>query len=134
MTRQARALSGNGLAERRLRAEHVVARALVEASTFADAVPKILEAICRALDWEHGALWTIDRETDVLRCGQVWPAESVAFPEFHATSQASKFPRGVGLPGRVWASAEPAWIRDVVNDANFPRAEVAAREGLHAAF
>jgi PAS domain S-box-containing protein len=134
MTRQARALNDNGLAERRLTAEHVVARALVEASTFADAVPKILEAICRALDWEYGALWTIDREADVLRCSQIWPAESVSFPDFHAISLTSTFPRGVGLPGRVWATAQPSWILDVVHDANFPRARVAAREGLHAAF
>jgi PAS domain S-box-containing protein len=44
------------------------------------------------------------------------------------------FDRGVGLPGRVWATATPAWIPDVVADANFPRAPIAAREGLHAAF
>src|SRR5215471_2724638 len=134
MTRQARALSGNGVAERRLTAEHVVARALVEASTFADAAPKILEAVCKALDWEYGALWTIDRESDVLRCSQSWPTESVDFPDFHALSTTSTFPRGVGLPGRVWATAQPTWILDVVQDLNFPRARVAAREGLHAAF
>ncbi|HEY7292812.1 MAG TPA: response regulator [Vicinamibacterales bacterium] len=134
MARQARAPSGNGLAERRLTAEHVVARALVEASTFADAAPKILEAICKALDWEYGALWTVDRETDVLRCSQAWPAESVDFPDFHTISATSTFPRGVGLPGRVWATAQPSWILDVVQDPNFPRASVAAREGLHAAF
>jgi two-component system sensor histidine kinase/response regulator len=134
MASQMRALSGSGLAERRLTAEHVVARALVEASTFADAVPKILEAICQALDWQHGAMWTIDREADVLRCGQIWTSPTANLQEFNAISRTSRFSRGVGLPGRVWANGQPAWIRDVVHDTNFPRATVAAREGLHGAF
>jgi PAS domain S-box-containing protein len=134
MARQGRAQQGHGVAQRRLTAEHAVTRALVEASTFAEAVPKILEAVCTALGWEHGALWIIDREAEVLSCSQVWPAESLAFPEFHAISRTSTFPRGMGLPGRVWATTQPAWIRDVIHDPNFPRAGVAAREGLHAAF
>ena len=134
MARPDRASSDDGLAARRLTAEHVVARALVDAATFSDAIQKVLEAICTALDWEHGAWWTIDREADVIRCGQLWPAESPAVSGFHAASRAAKFPRGTGLPGRVWATAQPAWIPDVVHDTNFPRAQVAAREGLHAAF
>jgi PAS domain S-box-containing protein len=129
-----RALIGNGLAERRLTAEHVIARALVDASTFDEAAPKVLEAICTALDWEHGALWTIDREADVLRCAHIWTTPSAVFRAFDAISRASTFARGVGLPGRVWASGRAAWIPDVVQDPNFPRAPIAAREGLHAAF
>jgi PAS domain S-box-containing protein len=123
-----------GPAERRLTAEHVTARALVEAATFGEAAPKILQAICEALDWEHGALWTIDRDVDALRCAEIWHHPAVQFPEFEAISRRTTFRRGVGLPGRVWATGEPAWIPDVVHDSNFPRAPIADREGLHAAF
>ena len=134
MAPQGRPLTGEGLAERRLTAEHAVARALVDAATFADAGPKILEAVCEALDWAHGGLWRIDKDAGLLRCSHLWPPDPVAFPEFHAASQEATFPCGVGLPGRVWQTGQPAWIPDVVQDPNFPRADVAAREGLHAAF
>ena len=123
-----------GLGERRLTAEHVAARALLDAATLREAAPKILEALCEALGFEHAALWRIDREADVLRCIHIWNAPDARFPEFDEISRAATFPRGIGLPGRVWANAEPAWIPDVVHDANFPRGPIAAREGLHAAF
>ncbi len=119
--------------ERRLTAEHIAGRALLDASTLDEAVPKIIAAICEGLGWEHGALWTIDRDIEALRCVHVWSASASQFPEFEALSQSMTFRRGIGLPGRVWASGQPAWIRDVTGDLNFPRAAVAAREGLHAA-
>jgi two-component system, sensor histidine kinase and response regulator len=126
--------STGSLSKRRLTAEHIVARVLIEAATFDEAAPRILEAICEALNWEHGALWTIDSAADVLRCVDLWNSPSIKFPEFDAISRTMTFRRGIGLPGRVWASAAPLWIPDVVKDTNFPRAAIAAREGLHASF
>ena len=41
---------------------------------------------------------------------------------------------GLACRGDVWAARQPAWIPDVVRGSSFPRAGVAAREGLHAAF
>ena len=126
-------IPGGAIGERRLTAEYVVARALVDAATLGEAAPKLLEAICDALGWEHAALWRIDREADLLRCVHIWNRPSMNFPQFGEVSRTMTFARGVGLPGRVWASGKPAWIPDVTRDANFPRGTVAAREGLHAA-
>ena len=75
-------------ATRRLTAEHVAARALMESPTFGDAAPKILQAICEALDWEYGALWRIDRETSVLRCVDTWRTPATAFPKFDSFAAA----------------------------------------------
>ena len=107
--------------------------ALVESSTLADATPRMLKAICEALNWEYGALWRVDRAASVLRSVGVWHAASLPFDEFAAASTVRTFASGVGLPGRVWASLAPAWIPDVVEDPNFPRSSFASHVGLHAA-
>jgi signal transduction histidine kinase len=121
-------------AEQRLVAQHTVTQILAEAVTLEDATPHILQAVCECLAWDLGTLWSLDRQAGVLRCVEVWHKAFVAAPHFAAASRASTFLPGSGLPGRVWASRAPAYIPDVVQDANFPRAPIAAREGLHTAF
>jgi PAS domain S-box-containing protein len=114
--------------------EHVAARALLEATTIDEGAARILEAICSSLGWAHGALWTVDRSSTRLRLAQTWNPPGQAFPAFCAISREITFPRGVGLPGRVWEADAPMWIPDVTKDGNFPRAAVASQEGLRSAF
>ena len=121
-------------AEQRLVAQHTVTQILAQAATLQEATAKILRAVCECLVWDVGALWSLDKEAGVLRCVEVWHKESIEVAEFEATSHATTFIPGIGLPGRVWFSREPMYIPDVVRDANFPRAPIAAREVLHAAF
>jgi PAS domain S-box-containing protein len=121
-------------AERRLAMQHTATRVLAESAEFDDAAVRILEAICLSLDWAVGILWQVDRQSDVLRCGALWRSPSFKRDEFERESREMTFARGVGLPGRVWASGEAAWIADVTKDSNFPRAAAAAGEGLHGAF
>jgi len=120
--------------QRRLQAHHHVTNILAESTSLQQASPHILEAICENLGWAFGAIWHVDDQKNVLQCIEVWHPPEASFEEFKARTQESAFTRGVGLPGRVWESGEPAWITDVVADPNFPRAAVAAKEGLHAAF
>src|SRR5258705_13196268 len=107
---------------RRLAAEYATSRVLGEWGRLADAIPRVLEAICTTLGWEHGALWQVDRHANRLRCVASWHPAGSGFREFDAMSHRTMFDRGVGLPGRVWASGRPAFIPAVVKDGNFPRA------------
>ncbi|MGH8573611.1 MAG: GAF domain-containing protein, partial [Gammaproteobacteria bacterium] len=91
-------------------------------------------AICESLGWHWSGLWTIDREKEVLRCSDIWHAATVQLADFSAMSQGMTFAPGVGLPGRVWASGQSAWILDVQEDPNFPRLPAARKVGLHGAF
>ena len=110
------------------------ARILAESPTLVEAAPRMLRAVCEGLGWQHGALWEVDRARKVLRCIGIWQPASQVFDEFAAVSRAATFTSGVGLPGRVWATRAPAWIPDVTCDTNFPRAPIAKKVGLHAAF
>jgi PAS domain S-box-containing protein len=121
-------------AERRISGHLAVTRILAESSTVADATTRVLRIICEAFGWELGAIWTLDSGADVLRCQKVWREPSAGAGSFETVCYENTFSRGVGLPGRVWASLKPAWIPDVTSDVNFPRAPFAAGEGLHAAF
>lgn len=121
-------------AERRLAAQYAATLVLAEATMVEDALPRLLEAIGRSLDLVTGAVWSVDDAAGLLRPLSVWACASEPVDEFTAVTRRSTFTPGAGLPGRVWASGEPAWITDVARDPNFPRAPVAARAGLHAAF
>jgi two-component system, sensor histidine kinase and response regulator len=120
-------------AVRRLHAQYAVARALAESSSLGEAASRILQAICEALGWDYAGLWQVDAALGVLQCVETWNAPGVAFPEFEAATRQSRFAPGVGLPGRVWASGQPAFLPDVIHDDNFPRAPAVSRAGLHAA-
>jgi PAS domain S-box-containing protein len=113
--------------------EVAVARTLAEAADAAETYDKVLAEIGTGLGWELGAVWEVS-SGDRLRCVTVWQASETDTVEFRALSERTTFVHGDGLPGRVWASGEPAWIVDVQADANFPRARAAAQVGLRAAF
>jgi PAS domain S-box-containing protein len=113
--------------------EHAVARILAELDRPVEVYRAVLERIGGLLDWELGAVWEVGPEDARLRCVCTWHAGDGA-PEFEALSERIVLAAGEGLPGRVLVSGEPAWVVDVPDDANFPRAEVARRSGLQAAF
>ncbi len=119
---------------RRLHAQFETARALGESASLAAAAPRILRVLGEILGCDHGAVWMVDPAQAAIHCLETWHPPSVSVPEFDTITRSLPFARGAGLPGRVWESGRPAWIEDVTRDTNFPRAAVAAREGLHGAF
>ncbi len=120
--------------EQRLEVQEAVSRILADSADLKNASSKILQVLCERAKWSSGALWYVDREANQLSCLEVWQVPSLEAPLFEADSRRRKFAPGVGLPGRVWQNGEPTWIPDVTKDGNFPRAPVAAQEGLRAAF
>ena len=121
------------VAERRQAAQYAVTRILADSASFQEASAKILQAVCENLEWDVGHFWRVESDGQVLRCRNLWRAAGVNVPEFERVTRQLTLGPGVGLPGRVWASEEPVWISDIEQDPNFPRADIAAQEGLHGA-
>jgi PAS domain S-box-containing protein len=120
--------------ERRLTVQVVVARIMSESDSLEDAAPSLLQAICESLGCDMGQLWRLDREAETLRWVAAWRVSSLEADELEEASRNRSFGRGVGLPGRIWASRKSEWVENLTNDENFPRAEFAAGSGLVSAF
>jgi len=118
--------------ETRVGVNLAITRILAESPAVSDATPRILETIGTTLRWEVGGMWSLDPNATSLRCISFWSAPRVE--EFETASRTRTFACGEGLPGRVWDQMKPYWIPELAKDDNFPRAPVAIREGLNAAF
>jgi signal transduction histidine kinase/integral membrane sensor domain MASE1 len=130
----AAAIAERETSERRRAAAHAVSELLASAPSLPDAATGIVQGVCRNLHWSIGALWVVDDEAQCLRCLTVWPRAAAPGGAFAADTSQRIFAYGVGLPGRVWATGEPAWIAEIKDDVNFPRAPLARQEGLHSGF
>ncbi len=127
-------ITGRRRAERRLSTQYAITRALAESGSFAEAVPCLLESICRGGGCEIGELWEMDEGDGLLHLRGAWHEPYVAAPAFLAEERAHPLALGEGLPGRIFESGEPAWVSDVSTEAKvIPRA-AALRLGLRAGF
>src|SRR5438270_12920758 len=120
--------------DRRRLAQYTVASLLAGSWTLEEASSAILQTIASIGDWVLSAIWIYDESIGRLRCRAYWHAGAPQFEDFGQLSSAVQFRMGEGLPGRVWAANEPAWIYDVVVDKNFPRAPAAGEAGLSGGF
>jgi PAS domain S-box-containing protein len=122
------------LAELRLAAQHAVTNVLAASANLEEATSGILQGICETLGWEVGVLWYVDHTAGVLRCADLWHSASANVSSFEGLTRKFTFPSGMGIPGRVWASGEPIWVKNIGEDSNFPRLAAALKDGLHSAF
>jgi PAS domain S-box-containing protein len=100
------------------------------ASDFASALEVVLREVCEKTGWVLGHAWVANADTGVLDLVAAWYCGNGELKPFRDASEGSHFHPGVGLPGRVWESKQPAWVEDVTNDPNFPRSAAARAAGL----
>src|SRR5690349_14812346 len=94
----------------RLAAYHRASRSLAEATTVAEAMPQILEALCAGLGWAVGELWVPEPAGRNLRCSASWHRPGDRLDEVAATRREMVISPASPLVGRAFASAQPIWI------------------------
>ena len=119
--------------ERRQAAQYAVTRVLAESATLTDAIPKLLRVICESLRWKMGEFWRVCDSTNLLRCVETWHVPALEATSFIEASRQTELAPEIGLPGLVWQSGQPVWIPDLMTDARFARAAIAAKVGLRCA-
>ncbi len=140
-----------------------ITQAISEAPDFHSALYLALSKVCDATNWDFGEAWVESADGTVLEYSTAWYSSKIAqkdentsaeegeqtesfetlsltletsLREFRRQSEAFTFAPGIGLPGKVWSSRQPLWIRDVSiePDPFFLRSHLAKACGLRAGF
>jgi signal transduction histidine kinase/CHASE3 domain sensor protein len=104
-----------------------------ESRTLDEIAQICLKSVCLTMAWPLGHLYILPEGKKELVSSKIWYVEErEKFEKFISITERTPMPWGVGLPGRVLASHEPAWIKDVTKDKNFPRSKLAGEMGVRA--
>ena len=114
-----------------------IAAAANQTASVADALQFAIATICQYTGWMVGHAYLCEQEGPGTRLypSSIWYlAKPERLQAFRDLTEKAELEFGVGLPGRVLATGTPAWIVDVSEDDNFPRAQVARLAGIRAGF
>ncbi|PJC46811.1 MAG: hypothetical protein CO036_00825, partial [Candidatus Omnitrophica bacterium CG_4_9_14_0_2_um_filter_43_12] len=113
-----------------------IAVASNETRAIEETLPFCIRQVCEFAGWPLGHMYlTAEHPSEGLIPTKFWYVEEPGqFDTFQKVTHETSLEAGVGLPGRVLVSGEPAWIIDVTKDPNFPRAKLARDIGVKAGF
>jgi PAS domain S-box-containing protein len=119
--------------EARLAVQYAVSRVLASEAGLEAALPRILQAIGTGFGWNIGVFWTVDLEEAALAPAATWNAPNVQAPNLARQTPGLRFPRGEGMPGRVWAAGQPELVPVLAADPSIARRAAALSDGCQAA-
>lgn len=121
--------------EEELRLLQTITQAISDAPNFDSALGVALNNVCEVTDWDFGEAWIPNPQEQILELSPAWYGSSERLNPFRRYGEAFTFAINTGIPGRVWASKQPEWIKDVSlqPDSVFLRTEMAQESGLKAA-
>ena len=119
-------------AENEIRLLLILTQDISESTDFRTAMQVVLRRVCESTGWVYGESWIPSPDGSCLISCPSWYNSIDSLEEFRKASEEFKYPPDIGLPGRVWSSKKPLWVRDVMLDTNFTRLQIARNAGIKA--
>ncbi len=120
--------------EEKIHLLQTVSMAISKAVDMQSMLDIILRGVCEVAGWVYGEVWIPSSDGKYLKYGRTWHSNLRTLKEFAMRSKEFTFSPGIGIPGRAWATKQPVWVKDVMLDPNYLRANVVKNIGLKAAF
>ena len=113
-----------------------IATAANEADSVDQAIKFCIDEFCDHTGWPVGHAFRLAGDgSGELVSAKIWRLDDPQrFKEFRTVTERFRFAEGKGMPGRMVATGEPAWIADVKTDASFLRLGNTGDLGVRAAF
>lgn len=106
---------------------HRLLIALGMAPDFQSALVETMKLVCEMTCWKYAEAWVPSKDGARLVCNKAFYAMAGNNAGFRRSAETMAFKPEEGLPGRVWASRSPAWVRDVSEERLFLR-KIEAKE------
>lgn len=115
---------------------HQAAQLAADTDSLEESLEQSMAIVCQLTGWSVGHVYLPDPANECnLIPSSIWHFDNQEkHREFKVATENTTFDRGVGLPGRILESGEPAWIVNIQRDQNFPRSRQCKNLNLKGAF
>lgn len=119
-------------AEEEVRLLQAITQSVSESKDFDSAMEAAIRKVCRAAGWSMGEVWVPSKDGACLESSPAYYLSDEKLESFRKISATFRFEPGIGLPGRAWSEKKAIWMKDVTQEASFPRASPAREAGIKA--
>ncbi|MEQ8924859.1 MAG: sigma 54-interacting transcriptional regulator, partial [Fulvivirga sp.] len=98
---------------------------------FLKALNEVLKQLCDFSQWTLAEIWLPQEEVSLLKYSGACYCKKRDLQAFCEAAKEIRFEKGVGLPGRVWATKKYLWIENLAESKDFLRAEIANELGIN---
>ena len=131
----AAAIAGDGEAELpnpgHLRLRRTITEALLGEGVGQKVLPRLIEGLCRCLEWDAGGAWMSRANRAALSCDGLWFNGSIGLDVFSQLYRDLSQEIDEDMLGQVWTRQESMFVPDLSQLRGFPRPAAALEAGFN---